>query len=179
MRGPSSAQLGGPTDRSPPAYSDVAASRSTRPLKVFSTRADRCRWKAETRPPSVVDHVFTFGHFLTWQKIVRSPFPLETLCLNDIRGNDWRFLACPTAAPRHPIVSCLERLRCMATISPPSRRRETSRSRPEEWIPFFNSLSRRHQGWLADITIRQADEEKTEARDCRLEGISSDHLSAR
>jgi hypothetical protein len=50
---------------------------------------------------------------------------------------------------------------------------------PEEWIPFFNSFSRQHQGWLADITIRQGDEEKTEARDCRLEGISSDHLSAR
>jgi putative phosphoribosyl transferase len=50
---------------------------------------------------------------------------------------------------------------------------------PEEWIPFFNSFSRQHEGWLADITIRKEGEEKTEVRDCRLQGISSDHLSAR
>jgi len=50
---------------------------------------------------------------------------------------------------------------------------------PEEWIAFFNSFSRQHQGWLANITITQGHEEQTEVRDCRLEGISSDHLSAR
>src|SRR5919109_3672629 len=50
---------------------------------------------------------------------------------------------------------------------------------PEEWIPFFNSFSRQHEGWLADITIREGDEKRTEVRDCRLEGISSDHLNAR
>ena len=50
---------------------------------------------------------------------------------------------------------------------------------PEEWIAFFDSFSRQHQDWLANITIIREQRERTEVRDCRLEGVSSDHLSAR
>ncbi len=50
---------------------------------------------------------------------------------------------------------------------------------PEEWIAFFNGFSRQHEGWLTSITVAQGNEPKTEVRECRLEGISSDHLTAR
>ena len=49
----------------------------------------------------------------------------------------------------------------------------------EEWMAFLNSFSRQHRDWLANITITQGKVEQTEVRKCRLQGISSDHLSAR
>ena len=49
----------------------------------------------------------------------------------------------------------------------------------EEWLSFFNGFSRQHEGWLASLTVIQRGEQKTEVRDCRLEGVSADHLTAR
>jgi dienelactone hydrolase len=48
----------------------------------------------------------------------------------------------------------------------------------EEWISFFDSFSRQHEGWLVSIMTIRGGEQKTEVRDVRLEGISSDHLNA-
>ena len=50
---------------------------------------------------------------------------------------------------------------------------------PEEWLTFLDSFSRQHEGWLASITLTQGGETKTEVRDCRLNGVSSDHPNAR
>ena len=50
---------------------------------------------------------------------------------------------------------------------------------PEEWLTFFNGFSRQHEGWLTSLTVKQGEEQKTELRDCRLEGVSADHLTAR
>src|SRR3954469_24628235 len=49
----------------------------------------------------------------------------------------------------------------------------------EEWIGFFDSFSRQHEGWLASVEVTQGTERKTELRDRPLEGISTDHPSAR
>ena len=48
-----------------------------------------------------------------------------------------------------------------------------------EWNNFFDSFSRQHEGWLTSLTVKQGEEQKTELRDCRLEGVSADHLTAR
>ena len=50
---------------------------------------------------------------------------------------------------------------------------------PEDWIGFFDSFSRQHEGWLASIEITLGKEKRTELRDRPLQGISCDHLSAR
>lgn len=50
---------------------------------------------------------------------------------------------------------------------------------PEDWIGFFDSFSRQHEGWLASIEITLGKDKTTELRDRPLEGISCDHLSAR
>jgi dienelactone hydrolase len=48
-----------------------------------------------------------------------------------------------------------------------------------EWIAFFDSFSRQHEGWLTSITAMYGKEQLTEVRDARLKGISCDHLSDR
>ena len=48
---------------------------------------------------------------------------------------------------------------------------------PEEWISFFNGFSRQHEGWLVSITVTHGNEQNTQIRGCRLEGISSDHVT--
>src|SRR2546430_6248949 len=50
---------------------------------------------------------------------------------------------------------------------------------PEEWIPFLDTFSRQHQGWLASIIVGKASNERTEAGDWHLQGISSDHVGRR
>lgn len=50
---------------------------------------------------------------------------------------------------------------------------------PQEWTSFLNSFSRQHQDWLATISVGQLNEQKTEVHERKLEGISSDHLTAR
>lgn len=50
---------------------------------------------------------------------------------------------------------------------------------PEEWLTFFDSFSRQHEGWLASIEVTRGAERKTELRDQPLEGISADHLNER
>ena len=50
---------------------------------------------------------------------------------------------------------------------------------PEEWIAFFNSFSRQHEGWLASVKVTLGNEQKWEVRERKLAGISSDHLTAR
>jgi len=50
---------------------------------------------------------------------------------------------------------------------------------PEEWISFFNSFSRQHEGWLTSVKVRQGRKQKWEVHERALAGISSDHLTAR
>lgn len=50
---------------------------------------------------------------------------------------------------------------------------------PEEWLDFFNSFSRQHDGWLASMELTRGTERKTELRDQPLAGISADHVSER
>lgn len=50
---------------------------------------------------------------------------------------------------------------------------------PEEWISFFNSFSRQHDGWLASVKVTQGNEQRWEVHERPLAGISSDHLTAR
>jgi Family of unknown function (DUF5335) len=50
---------------------------------------------------------------------------------------------------------------------------------PEEWISFFNSFSRQHEGWLASMKVTQGNEQKWEVHERALTGISSDHLTVR
>jgi putative phosphoribosyl transferase len=50
---------------------------------------------------------------------------------------------------------------------------------PEEWISFFNSFSRQHEGWLASVKVTQGSEQTWEVHERPLAGISSDHLTAR
>jgi putative phosphoribosyl transferase len=50
---------------------------------------------------------------------------------------------------------------------------------PEEWISFFNSFSRQHEGWLASVKVTQGSEQRSEVHERPLAGISSDHLTAR
>jgi putative phosphoribosyl transferase len=50
---------------------------------------------------------------------------------------------------------------------------------PEDWIGFFDSFSRQHEGWLASIEITLGKEKRTALRDRPLDGISCDHLSVR
>lgn len=50
---------------------------------------------------------------------------------------------------------------------------------PEEWLTFFNSFSRQHEGWLASIEVTRGAERKPELRDQPLVGISADHVNAR
>src|SRR5215469_13488853 len=47
-----------------------------------------------------------------------------------------------------------------------------------EWMEFFNSFSRQHDGWLATITVMKDGREQTVIREQRLEGINCDHLLA-
>ena len=49
---------------------------------------------------------------------------------------------------------------------------------PEQWVTFFDSFSRQHEGWLTSIMVWREGEQKT-VQDSRLEGISADHLTAR
>jgi len=50
---------------------------------------------------------------------------------------------------------------------------------PEEWISFFNTFSRQHDGWLASIKVPQGKEQQGwEVKERPLVRISSDHLSA-
>jgi dienelactone hydrolase len=48
-----------------------------------------------------------------------------------------------------------------------------------EWIPFFNSFSRQHEGWLASIIVTHGDDEHTETQAYRLVGINADHAGSR
>jgi len=50
---------------------------------------------------------------------------------------------------------------------------------PEQWLTFFNSFSRQHEGWLASIEVTRGAERKMELRDQPLEGISADHVNER
>jgi len=49
----------------------------------------------------------------------------------------------------------------------------------EQWIGFFDSFSRQHEGWLASIEITEGNAKRTELRDRPLEGISCDQIGAR
>src|SRR6266404_144561 len=48
---------------------------------------------------------------------------------------------------------------------------------PEEWHSFFNGFSRQHEGWLITVTVTSPNNQRSEARHCRLENISSDNLT--
>jgi len=50
---------------------------------------------------------------------------------------------------------------------------------PKEWISFFNSFSRQHEDWLITITVTQGNQQKTEVREQKLEGVSCDRLTGR
>src|SRR5213592_4076680 len=50
---------------------------------------------------------------------------------------------------------------------------------PEEWISFFNSFSRQHEGWLASVKVSRGNEQRWAVHERPLAGISSDHLTPR
>lgn len=50
---------------------------------------------------------------------------------------------------------------------------------PKQWLTFFNSFSRQHEGWLASIEVTRGAERTIELRDQPLEGISADHVNER
>lgn len=50
---------------------------------------------------------------------------------------------------------------------------------PAEWIPFFSSFSRQHEGWLASIIVTQGDDEHIETQAYRLVGINTGHAGSR
>jgi hypothetical protein len=44
---------------------------------------------------------------------------------------------------------------------------------------IFDSFSRQHERWLANITVAKGNEQSTELRDRRRDDISSGHLTKR
>ena len=72
-----------------------------------------------------------------------------------------------------------DQLRSTLEAKPSAARTENVEVPRKEWIDFFDSFSRQHQGWIADITVRRGSEKWVGMRECRIEGVSSDHLTAR
>lgn len=48
---------------------------------------------------------------------------------------------------------------------------------PAQWIKFFDDFSRRHEGWLATVTVNRGAEHLTILRDRPLEGVEADHIN--